>query len=66
MKLSLKDWGASTVGIEIVVAIVLGMLAGRWLDRRFEITWGTYVGLLLGLGVAVRSLLRVAARMSKG
>ena len=52
--------GVGTIGLEIALAIGLGLIAGRWADAR----WGTspilsLVGLGVGLIVAVRAVLRV-------
>lgn len=49
------------VGIEIAVAIVIGYFGGRYLDRKFGTTpWIGYLGLLAGVGAAIKALVRVA------
>jgi F0F1-type ATP synthase assembly protein I len=48
------------VGIEIAVAIVIGYLGGRFLDRKLGTDpWISYAGLLAGIGAAIKALLRV-------
>lgn len=48
------------VGIEIAVAIIIGYLGGRFLDRKLGTTpWISYAGLLAGMGAAIKALLRV-------
>jgi F0F1-type ATP synthase assembly protein I len=48
------------VGIEIAVAIIIGYLGGRFLDRKLGTEpWISYAGLLAGIGAAVKALLRV-------
>lgn len=49
------------VGIEIAVAIAIGYLGGNYLDHRFGThPWLSYVGFAIGLGAAVKALMRVA------
>ena len=61
-----KVWEGSryaSVGIEFGLSVVIGYLAGRWLEGRFDCPpWGTVGGILLGFAAALRSLLRLAAR----
>lgn len=54
------------IGMEIVIAICLGLFGGRWLDRRYA-GGGLFTvgGLLLGLVVAGRSLWRAAKQAEK-
>lgn len=52
---------ASAVGIEMAVAIVLGLMGGAWADEKLGTDpWLALVGLLLGAGVGFRALFRVA------
>lgn len=49
------------VGIEIAVAIAIGYLGGNYLDHKLGThPWLSYVGLAVGLGAAVKALMRVA------
>jgi ATP synthase protein I len=59
-----KMWRAAgttgAVGIEIAVAIIIGYLGGRFLDRKLGTTpWISYAGLVAGMGAAIKALLRV-------
>jgi ATP synthase protein I len=48
------------VGIEIAVAIIIGYLGGRFLDRKLGTEpWISYAGLLAGIGAAIKALVRV-------
>jgi len=48
------------VGIEIAVAVIIGYLGGRFLDRKLGTDpWISYAGLLAGIGAAIKALLRV-------
>jgi F0F1-type ATP synthase assembly protein I len=51
---------ASAIGIEMVLAVVVGYLLGHWLDGRFGTgPWLTVVFSLAGVGAAVKAVLRV-------
>ena len=53
-----------TVGLELVLSIALGFLAGRWLDQRLDAHgWITLAGFGLGTVAGFRSLYRAAIRM---
>lgn len=63
MKIPLRDAGAISIGIELVVSVVLGLMAGAWLDRRFGTgPWLTLVGIGFGSAAGFRSLLRYTRR----
>lgn len=48
------------VGLEMGLAVVIGMLIGGYLDERFGwAPYGQYGGFAAGLGAAVKSLIRV-------
>jgi len=50
----------SSVGLEMAIAIAIGTLGGRWLDGRFGWgPWGFWIGLSIGIGAAVRAVLRI-------
>jgi ATP synthase protein I len=54
------------VGIEIAVAIAIGYLGGRWLDRKFGWTpWLTYIGFASGVGAAVKAIVRVTRQYQR-
>jgi hypothetical protein len=51
------------VGIDLVVAVLLLGAVGHWLDGRY---WpGHDTGMVLGVAVAVRNLVRLAHRMQR-
>ena len=51
----------SAVGFEIVVAIAIGGGGGHYLDKKFGTApWIMYVGLIAGVGAAIKALVRVA------
>ncbi len=63
MKIPLRDAGAISIGIELVVSVVLGLLAGAWLDRRFGTgPWLTLLGIVIGSAAGFRSLLKYTQR----
>ncbi len=58
--------GMSTVGLEIVVSILFGLLGGRWVDERFGVApWGMIVGLCLGVATAARFIYRAGQRAER-
>ena len=65
-----QDWkGAGTygtVGLEVVLSVVVGLLVGSWLDRRFDkAPWLTIIGGVYGVAAAARALYRAARRATK-
>jgi len=50
---------AGALGIEIALCIVIGAGGGYWLDRKFNTHWIMYLGLLFGIGAAIKGILRV-------
>ncbi len=56
-----KTVSAGAVGIEMAVAILIGVLAGQWLDGRFGTDpILTIAGVLVGTAAAFKGLIRVA------
>jgi F0F1-type ATP synthase assembly protein I len=54
------------VGIEIVLAVLVGYLGGQWLDRHFGTgPWLKWVGLVAGVGAAIKALMRVVRQYNK-
>jgi ATP synthase protein I len=48
------------VGIEIAAAIAIGYFGGNYLDHKFGTQpWLMYLGLLAGVGAAIKALVRV-------
>lgn len=53
----------ASVGIELSVSTVVGLLAGRWLDRWLETEpYLSLVGLLIGVVAGFRSLIRTVRK----
>lgn len=67
MRKDLKALGSSgTVGLEIVLALLLGILGGRWLDGKFEMSpIFTIIGSVLGVGAAFKALWRSWREMQR-
>jgi len=60
----LSDYG--TVGLDLVLSIIVGFLAGRWLDGKLGAHgWLTILGFALGAVAGFRSLYRAAMKMRK-
>jgi F0F1-type ATP synthase assembly protein I len=56
----------STIGMELAGSILLGLLAGRWLDKRFDTgSTLTLVGLALGLAAGGRTLWKALQRANR-
>lgn len=56
-----KHISASAVGIEMAIAILIGVLAGNWLDGRLETEpLFALLGAAVGLAAAFKGLIRVA------
>jgi ATP synthase protein I len=57
---------ASSVGLELGLSVVFGILFGRWLDSRLGTTpWLMLVFLGLGLAAGFRSVLRAVGRADR-
>lgn len=55
---SLGIYGA--IGFQLAIAVVVGVMAGRWLDARWGTTpWMTIAGMLLGSGAGFWNLIRL-------
>ena len=52
-----------SVGIELALSTVIGLLGGQWLDEKLSTApYLTVIGLLLGVTAGFRSLIRAARR----
>jgi len=61
---ALRAASYSTVGLELAVSILLGLLGGHWLDGRFATgPLLTFVGLGFGCAAGFRFVYRAATRM---
>jgi ATP synthase protein I len=55
-----------TVGLEFVLSIVLGLLAGQWLDKKFGTApWLMMIGLGYGIAAGARALYRALKRANR-
>ncbi len=53
----------SSVGIEMAASLALGAIGGGWLDQRFGTgPWLQTVGIVLGVVMAIQSVVRVVRR----
>jgi F0F1-type ATP synthase assembly protein I len=58
--------GISTVGLEFGLSILVGMLAGRWADRRLGTAhWLTFVGFAIGVVAGYRTIYRALQRANR-
>lgn len=62
---SLKGIGPyGTVGLDMVLAVVVGLLGGRWLDQRLGLRgWLTVIGFLFGVAASFNILFKAAKRL---
>lgn len=52
---------AQVGAMEVGLSVVVGTLLGYWVDRNYETTpWGLFVGLMLGVLTAGRTLYRIS------
>ncbi|HEX4420181.1 MAG TPA: AtpZ/AtpI family protein [Kofleriaceae bacterium] len=57
---------ASSVGLELGIAVILGVLFGMWLDRQLGTEpWMMLLFLVFGLVAGFRNVLRAVARAEK-
>jgi ATP synthase protein I len=55
-----------SVGIELALSTVIGLLGGRWLDGKLGTEpWLMLLGLVLGVVAGFRSLIRAARRATR-
>ncbi len=56
----------SSLGIELAMWIILGILLGFWIESRWEVApWGVLGGLMLGILGGARSLYRTLKEMQR-
>ncbi len=58
-----QDWkalsGPGTLGLEVALSVIVGLLGGTWLDEKFGTKpWLTWIGLAYGLAAAGRAIYR--------
>jgi F0F1-type ATP synthase assembly protein I len=61
------NWGhLAGVGIQMAVGVVLGLVIGHWLEKRYGWEpWGTLIGVMLGLAGGMYLLIKDAIRINK-
>ena len=50
---------AGALGLEIALCFGIGGYGGYWLDRKLNTHWIMYLGLVFGLGAAIKGVMRV-------
>jgi F0F1-type ATP synthase assembly protein I len=57
---------AGSVGLEILLGLAVGYYGGRWLDGKLGTApWLGWVGIVVGIGVAIKALMRVTKDYKK-
>jgi ATP synthase protein I len=61
---NLKDLGTyGTVGLEFGLSVLVGLLMGQWLDRKFHTDpWLTFIGMGFGVAAGARTLWRASLK----
>ena len=62
-----KITSSASIGIEIAVAVVGCTLFARWLETNYThwVPWTTLIGFAVGIGAAVKALVRTAKQFQK-
>ena len=65
-----SNWRAvgalSSVGLSFVLAIVIGVAVGHWIDRRLGTApWGFFVFFAFGLAAGILNVYRTTSRLMK-
>jgi len=62
-----KGLGAyGTVGLEIALSVIVGLLAGQWLDKKLGTApWLMIIGLAYGIAAGARALYRALKRANR-
>ncbi len=65
-----QDWKGvgsyGAVGLEVVLSVAVGLVAGSWLDKRLGTgPWLTIVGVVYGVAAAARALYRAARQATR-
>ena len=61
------NWGhLAGIGLQVAVGVFLGLIVGRWLDRRYHWDpWGALIGAMLGLASGLYLLIKDAIKINK-
>ena len=58
-----NPWRYMGLGVELIGAVVILTLLGRWIDRRFQTDpWFTLAGALIGIVGGLYNLIKLALR----
>ena len=64
-----KSWRSSsftTIGLDLVLSVMLGLFGGQWLDRKFDTApWLQVTGLLFGVAAGFSAVFRGWKQMSE-
>ena len=56
----------SSLGIELGLSVMIGLIGGQWLDKKFGTEpWLLLAGLLIGLAAGFRSMFRALKELNK-
>jgi ATP synthase protein I len=56
----------SSIGIELGLSVMIGLIGGQWLDRRFGTEpWLLLLGLLVGMAAGFTSVYRALKELSR-
>lgn len=56
----------SSVGLELALSVLIGLFAGRWLDRKLgSDPWLMILGICLGFAAGLRSLMKMMDKAAK-
>ncbi|MFO0549417.1 MAG: AtpZ/AtpI family protein [Polyangiaceae bacterium] len=57
--------GYGTLGLEIVLSMLFGLLGGQWLDGKMGTAYWVWIGMALGVGMSVRAIQRAVTDMKR-
>lgn len=61
-----RSWSASSVGLEMGIAVIIGLLFGRWLDGRLDTSpWMLIVGTGFGMAAGLKGVFRAVKEADK-
>ncbi|MGK0289111.1 MAG: ATP synthase protein I [bacterium] len=57
----------TSIGLEMGLAVILGVVGGSWLDERFGTApWMLFFGVICGFAAGLRSIIRLLMKKTKG
>jgi ATP synthase protein I len=54
------------LALTLPAAVLIGALAGTWVDKHFHVGWAAVAGILLGAAAGFTQIFKTAARAMKG